>query len=195
MNPRWELQDHAWSRTWMALFAGHHEGFALESGEWLMSTFRCAANGAVHSWISQIQIPGKPGRPTSSGPAWTAVATFGRHIPPRRRPMRSSGPMDRGNATLATTPRASCLRVPQVLVCNGARDTRLDRDVALRSSATSPSPKTLIDWSALSGKTKSSPHSTTPRERTRRFDGKSQCVGYFRPPPHCLPASKTSSAR
>ena len=66
----------------MALFAGHHEGFALESGEWLMSTFRCAANGAVHSWISQIQIPGKPGRPTSSGPAWTAVATFGRHIPP-----------------------------------------------------------------------------------------------------------------
>ena len=131
MNPRWELQDHAWSRTWMALFAGHHEGFALESGEWLMSTFRCAANGAVRSWISQIQIPGKPGRPTSSGPAWTAVATFGQHIPPRRRPMRSSGPMDRGNATLATTPRASCLRVPQVLVCNGARDTRLDRDVAL----------------------------------------------------------------
>ena len=99
----------------MALFAGHHEGFALESGEWLMSTFRCAANGAVRSWISQIQIPGKPGRPTSSGPAWTAGATFGRHIPPRRLPMRSSGPMDRGNATLATTPKASWPRVPQVL--------------------------------------------------------------------------------
>ena len=26
--------------------AGHHEGSVLESGEWVMSTFRCAANVA-----------------------------------------------------------------------------------------------------------------------------------------------------
>ena len=37
--------------------AGHPEGSALESGEWLMSTFRCAANGAARSWISPIQVP------------------------------------------------------------------------------------------------------------------------------------------
>ena len=93
--------------------AGHPEGSALESGEWLMSTFRCAANGAARSWISPIQVPGRPGRPISSGPAWHAAATFGRPIPPRKRPIPSSGPMERGNATLATTPKASCPRVPQ----------------------------------------------------------------------------------
>ena len=102
--------------------AGHPEGSALESGEWLMSTFRCAANGAARSWISPIQVPGRPGRPISSGPAWHAAATFGRPIRPRKRPMPSSGPMERGNATLATTleapspegegfsRRAGCLR-------------------------------------------------------------------------------------
>ena len=100
--------------------AGHPEGSALESGEWLMSTFRCAANGAARSWISPIQVPGKPGRPTSSGPAWSAAATFGRRIPRRKRPMLSSGPTARGNATLAATPRASCLRVPQVPVWSAA---------------------------------------------------------------------------
>ena len=32
---------------------------ALESCEWLMSTFRCAANGAARSWISPIQVPAR----------------------------------------------------------------------------------------------------------------------------------------
>ena len=36
--------------------ARHPEGSALESGEWLMSTCRCAANGAARSWISPIQV-------------------------------------------------------------------------------------------------------------------------------------------
>ena len=71
---------------------GTMRGSALESGEWLMSTFRCAANGVVRSWTSPTQVPGKPGRPISSGPAWHAAATFGRRIPPRKRPMPSSGP-------------------------------------------------------------------------------------------------------
>ena len=66
---------------------------ALESGEWLMSTCRCAANGAVRRWISPIQVPGKPGSPISSGSAWNAAATFGPRIPSRKRPMPSSGPM------------------------------------------------------------------------------------------------------
>ena len=56
--------------------AGHHEASALESGEWLMSTFRCAANVAARSWISQTQVPGKPGSRTSSGSAWSAAATL-----------------------------------------------------------------------------------------------------------------------
>ena len=76
-----------------------------------MSTFRCAASVAARSWISQIQVPGKPGSPTSSGSAWNAAATFGRRIPSRKRPIPSFGPTAGGNATPATIPKASRFQV------------------------------------------------------------------------------------
>ena len=90
---------------------GHPEVSALEWGSWLMSTFRCAASVAARSWISQIQVPGKPGSPISSGSAWNAAATFGRRIPSRKRPILSFGPTAGGNATLATRPEASRFQV------------------------------------------------------------------------------------
>ena len=99
---------------------GHPEASALEWGSWLTSTFRCAASVAARSWISQIQVPGKPGSPTSSGSAWNAAATFGRRIPSRKRPIPSFGPTAGGNATLATRPKASRFQV-QAGIVDGLR--------------------------------------------------------------------------
>ncbi len=104
---------------------GHPEASALECGSWPTSTFRCAASVAARSWISQIQVPGKSGSPTSSGSAWNAAATFGRRIPSRKRP--SQGSFIGGRARMSDAQEAgsrNCSNLERPVSGDEAQDAR-----------------------------------------------------------------------
>ena len=84
-----------------------------------MSTFRCAANGAARSWISPIQVrEGLDARSVLDLPGMRPPLLD--DLSPPKTAYAILRPMERGNATLATTPEASCPRVPQVVVWSAA---------------------------------------------------------------------------